>query len=99
MTWLDWSRGAYVGLCSVYLPCGCTEQQGPPCLATDDNENGDDDDYDDGNGDDDENDDYNGDENDMNGGLSYTCTVGRVKEHDHGIEDFKSDGNKVNYCW
>ena len=75
MTWLDWSRGAYVGLCSVYLPCGCTEQQGPPCLATDDNENGDDDDYDDGNGDDDEDDDYNGDENDMNGGLSYTCNV------------------------
>ena len=23
----------------------------------------------------------------------------RVKEHDHGIEDFKSDENKVNYCW
>ena len=45
----------------MYPPCGCTEQQGPPCLAADDN--------------DDEDDDYNGDENDMNGGLSYTCTV------------------------
>ena len=23
----------------------------------------------------------------------------RVKEHDHVIEDLKSDENKVNYCW
>ena len=42
----------------VYPPCGCTEQQGPPCLAATDNENSDDDDCDDGN--DDEDDDCNG---------------------------------------
>ena len=50
----------------MYPPCGCTEQQGPPCLAAADNENGDDDDYDDGKYN--EDDICNGDENDMNGG-------------------------------
>ena len=50
----------------MYPPCGCTEQQGPPCLTAADNEKTDDDDCDDGNGD--EDDDCNGDENDMNGG-------------------------------
>ena len=49
----------------VYPPCGCTEQQGPPCLTAADNENGDDDDYDDGIS---EDYDCNGDVNDMNGG-------------------------------